>query len=607
MHLNGIWKMVKGYSENIYIWLLFISAVFIYITSVLSSFHRPLLGDEVGTVVGAANSLSSLKDSNIAAWSNTFEQLGIKYRLFTVYLYAIAFKIFGFTAESGRLVGVLLFFAILSLIYKTTTCVFKDKINKQGIGLIACSLYAINPFVIQVSSMVVEANTITFTSTLFLYAFLKTYQILNIRNLVLVGILFALALLTKFTIFPFLIIPIFILSVIDKGFKKSTYEISVISIIGIGLFLLVWVSYSNVMNIPFHVPFVRYKEFEFLSSSGLYKQIFELGFSTVVTVLWESPFFLLLGVLATGMRIKEFLDTRRITLVDFLILYIWLIFFVCLFLGISWGMPMYQFPIMPALSIVVAYFLTQDITKFNKKDIILCSVLVIFFTGYNIIVVGDWLYSINYTLKEGLINNTISTVLPQIILKLFLCLLPLPLIFLMTKKIFKNDLTYRSTINFAMNLSLFILLVSTNLAMNIMQMKADYNINFGYGGKGTRELFNFLEKNLDSNSVVLANYDVVYNYNIRKGVSPYFPNKVFKSSQLFIETAEKERPQCIVIGIPVNGVYTMYQVFKNQEVQSFLQQNFEKIQIGSYTIWMRRYDITPRAKMGYRIKWTRTE
>lgn len=602
--------MVKGYSENIYIWLLFISAVFIYITSVLSSFHRPLLGDEVETAAGvAANSLSSLKDPNIAAWSNTFEQLGINYRLFTVYLYAIAFKIFGFTAESGRLVGVLLFFATLSLIYKTTTCVFKDKINKQGIGLIACSLYAINPFVIQVSSMVVEANTITFTSTLFLYAFLKTYQISNIKNLILAGILFGLALLTKFTIFPFLIIPIFILSIIDKGFKKSTYEISVISIIGIGLFLLVWVSYSNVMNIPFHVPFVRYKEFEFLSSSGLYKQIFELIFSTVVTVLWESPFFLLLGVLATGMRIKEFLCTHTIALMDYLIVYIWLIFFICLFVVGSGtaNMPMYQFPIMPALSIVAAYFLTQDITKFNKKDIILCSVLVIFFTGYNIIVVGDWLYSIIYTLKEGLINNTISTVLPQIILKLFLYLLPLPLIFLMTKKIFKNDLTYRSTINFAMNLSLFILLVSTNLAMNIMQMKADYNINFGYGGKGTRELFNFLEKNLNSNSVVLATYDVVYNYNIRKGVSPYFPNKVFKSSQLFIETAEKERPQCIVIGIPVNGVYTMYQVFKNQEVQSFLQQNFEKIQIGSYTIWMRRYDITPRAKMGYGIKWTRTE
>ena len=440
--------MTKEHRGNIYVWLLFVSAIFIYVIFVPFSFHKPMLADEVETAVGAANSLSSLRNPH-TVWDDAFSYgSGVKYRLLTVYLYALAFKIFGISAESGRLVGILSFLVTLILIYKIAIWVFKDERNKSTIGLIACSLYAVNPLVIRVSLMVVEANTVMLISSLFVYAFLKTYRMSNIRSSVLLGVLLSLVLLTKFTIFPFLILPMLIPFVIDRGFKKGIYEISTISIVGISLYLVLWGLYSKAMNIPFLLPFGRYIHVgSALPSSTISEQIRELCLTTIRAVVWESPFYLLLGVIATGTRIREFLNNRKIALMDFLIVYTWLIFFGCLFLGVSWGMPMYQFPMMPMLSIIVAAFIVQNIAGFGRKSVILYGVLTSLFVVYNITIVGDLLYSLNYDLKESLINSTVGTMLMKMTLKLLLYLIPLLFVFFIAKLSRTNLVSQESIIS----------------------------------------------------------------------------------------------------------------------------------------------------------------
>jgi len=585
------------------IWMLLITSVVSYLVFVTLSFHKPIRHDEAFWVSAAA---SMCNDSIIPMSSIT------QSRLYTNLL-GLFFRIFGVRVESGHLLGIISFLVMLVVIYKIAVEVFEEQETKRIIGMTACALYAINPLVIQMSLLISEENVLTLVLALFILCFLKAQNISGIKGLVYSGLMLGLVGLTKPFWVPLLILIITIPYIVKRGLKKGFYELFTLSVIGISTYLVLWWIQSEIMGLSFLSPFTHHKV---AIIQSLLAKIPKLPLGMIREGLWLPPYFMMLGIIATGVRIKEFWNTRKIALMDFLIVYVWMTLFGFIFF-ISFSIPRYSFPMMSMLSVIVAWLIVQSVAYLPPKRTVLFSIITLLFIVYNIAVVGDLLYILNHDLKVSLINNDVSAGLLKFSLKSLLYLIPLPIIFfiimLFRKKavLESSDTIANTTSNIEINkqpkhgllktlvLSLLIVTVSANMALNIMQAQADYDTGFGYGSKGTEELLDFFEENLGSNSVILADIGITCNYNIRKGKMvtpyslgiwkyPYSSGNAQKDSQLFISTMRKKGVECVVYDISTNTAYQIKKVLQSREVQSFLQHNFERTQIGTYTVWLRK-------------------
>jgi hypothetical protein len=392
----------------------------------------------------------------------------------------------------------------------------------------------------------------------------------------------------KPTPLPFLVFTIAIFCIIDRGFKKGVYEVSAISIIGVGLYLVLWWIYSEAKDLPFLLPFSNLTaHIGYQHISGTFSDsIAQLALRAARLIIWVSPLFILLGIIATTARIKEFWREKRLSSIDVLLIYFWSVFIGYLLIGgITFGFPRYHFPMLPALSIIVAYFIFQIRARIDRKGIVIYSILILFLVVYNVIVVGDLVYGINYKLKESLIDDAISTrtALLKFTLQSLLYSIPLIVVFFITRVFAKGYSLLK-----VLTLSLFVCTITANLSLNIIQARAEYNTGYEYGGTGTRDVIDFLVRNVKPNSIILATEGIVYNYNnVTRSNSPYFTPPDWEKES-FIRILEEREPAAVVYGISSNTEKQFREVFKSQEVQRLLQSNFEQRQIGSYTVWLRK-------------------
>lgn len=564
-----------------YIFLFFCFCILIYITFVIFSITEPLLGDSPYFLVSA-------KVFNNETLQSYFPQIiGMDHPTLYVHLLALIDKFIDLNPVSTRSIGILSFIMTLVLIYVIAQNVFRESKNRYFIGLVAVFLYSINPMVIQGSLLPDNDTTILVPLLLFfIYLFVK---LKGKNRCFLLGIFFGLVLWAKLTT-PFILIPtIFIFYSLSGEFRKGLKESSLILFIGLVLFIISWGSYCFFTKKPFLFPLIHLKNIFFGSSPiFLYSSInkFILGIARILLriILYISPFYFLMFFMGFGYRLKEFILERKTHSADFLFILALIIFSVYLFVGgLTHSFPKYHYPFLPLSVIIIAGFIADKV-KFKRKYLLLYVLIAIIIFSYNIFLVGDFLYSSDYALKESLImvGKITDKVTRNLIVQLLLYTLPFSLMF-MILKIKKAGLVFYRTV--------FIWTVASCLSMNILQAKADYHTVYCYGGRGTKEVVSFVRKMKTRSKSIVATQDIFYNIDEEEFLtSPdyRFSNAIFSSPKKFMAVIKDKKPDFIIFSISSNTVEQYHKVFDNPEVIDFLKRYFLRKEIGSYTIWVRK-------------------
>lgn len=285
--------------------------------------------------------------------------------------------------------------------------------------------------------------------------------------------------------------------------------------------------------------------------------------------------------MAVVRRAKEYLGKRKALLLDFLTIYALLIFLGYLYVGgITHSFPKYHFPILSIIVILGAYIFFSESYVFEKKDLLFCSFIVLFLIIYNLWIVKDLLYISDYGIRESIINDKsrLSDILIKCGFRFTLYLIPWLIVFFIIKsyqpkKFRKNFL-----------LATLIMLISANLSQNILQAKVRYHTVYCYGGKGTREVIDFLKNqpNEKKLKIIIAPPEIGY----YTGIPLLKVN--FDSRKEFINALKTSEVDAVIYGICSNTVDQYIKTFNSQLVQRFFSEYFMRTEIESYTVWLRK-------------------
>ena len=120
-------------------------------------------------------------------------------------------------------------------------------------------IYACNPMVIQGSLIVDIDNTILTTfMMLTIYCFVKVRDCLDVKNIILLCLLYSLALWSKLTLPPLIILSMLLFFIFNKDFKSNLNKIIIIFFAGSTIFLCSWWIVSYLEGLPFLHPLVYF-------------------------------------------------------------------------------------------------------------------------------------------------------------------------------------------------------------------------------------------------------------------------------------------------------------------------------------------------------------
>ena len=448
---------------------------------------------------------------------------------------------------------------------------------------LAVFIYACNPMVIQGSLIVDIDNTILTTfMMLIIYCFIKVRDCLNAKNIVLLCLIYSLALWSKLTLPPLIIFSILLFFLFNKDLKPNLYKIVIIFFAGSTIFLCSWWVVSYLEGLPFLHPLVYFlKSFTGQMHESMkynkmlfVRRVFRLG-------LWISPIIIVFIFLLCIERVKDFLKNRYLEIFDLLLIYSVFIFIGYIVVGgLLFGFPKYHYPMMPVLSIVISVYIINSISSFSKKNFYLLIVIVLIGIIYNIVFVGDILYEFSFVLRKIVVENPLesSKVLQGIVYRLlYLVFFVVVVLFFLKKYTDWNNLKTTFII------SLAITLISSSMALDIIQAKSPYLTRYCYGEAGTWELIEYLKKNKGEDGVTLATRDISYYMN-----EPLLPDAVWYKPEKFLKKIEDYKVVNVVYSIAHNDIRQFKKTLYNPRVQEELQTHFIEREIGTYSVWTRK-------------------
>lgn len=555
-----------------WLWIVFCFAAYFLIA--FPSLEEPFMTDNVSFVLSA-----QLLNKEIQPIFG--ELMGYWHPRAYVHFLALIDKLLDLNPFSVRLLGILCFFISLILIFEISLTIFRGNPNSDLIARTACLLYSINPLALRGSLIVDIDNSILNVALLFFIHFLiLDYISPRAMNIFWGGFLFMFVLWTKLTTPIILIFACLIYLLLTKD-KGKLFRVCLIFLIGIGLFIISWRLYCLFYKKQYLLLLTHlFNSFSILESKvSVQFFIITMARTVVSFLLWISPFFIIVFYLLTVERIKRFLKDKKIYLTDLLLVYSVSIFlFYLLIGGYSHGVLKYYYPITPILSILAAAWIAPRFS-YIRKNFIFFVTIILLIVIYDVILVGDPIYTSYYALREVIIreNLPIIRVVLKGILQIIFLLMPFAFVFYFSKRIFKNE---------ALAVSLIILITGNNLALNITQSKAGYNTVYCYGARGTKEVVEFLKPRSNKKDFIFAPNEIIWGTN--PSLSSYKSNHFLKDAKLFLEIFQYYQPVAVVYGISSNTIKQYQQVFNNKEVQSYLKRNFIPYDIGSYTVWLKK-------------------
>ncbi len=423
-----------------------------------------------------------------------------------LYLLTLVSRIFGLTELVVKVFGVLFSVLTLLVIYFLALELSKKRKEKYFIALLASLIYAISPFVIQISLLVdIDGTILTFLMTLFIYIFIKKFDTLNLKDSIFLGFLLSVIMWTKFQGAFFILASVFIFYLLKKDFLRGLKNTFIIGVLAVSVFLLSWGVYSAIFNFPFWIPFEHNLGFldNFNQVSPL-QTIFLILWSVKNLLFWMTPTFFILVLVILLRRITSYIKLKRLSHSDFLLVYSFIIMIFFTFMQqTAYGFPKYFIPIMPVFSVLIADFLAGF--KFgNSKKLFQYSIfLILILMLFNFFILKDpfvehnIFFTKSITLEENLTDYLFYN------LKGLLFFVPFIAAFLYF--LILRYKPYKSLI-----ISSVIVLISTCVYIDFIQAKADYSTNYAYGQRGVLEAAEYVRANTNTDDIIISPQSIAY-------------------------------------------------------------------------------------------------
>ena len=481
--------MLLNFLKNKSVWIgLFIVSFF---ALVIPQIQRLFVADEIDFVKTAHGIATTGMPIYMGAGNNI--QMGLWHPTLYTNILAASFKFFGVHEWSARMISVLFTLLTLLVIYLIMRHLTFSNFSK----VLAISIFLFNPLVVQGSLLVdIDNSVLMFFIALFVYAYVKLDRE-KPKNLLLLGILFAIALWAKIPTPPVLILSILIFHTLNREYKKGLWESIVIGLVGGIVFLATWILYCNLFDLPFLQPFMHNIGYVGVGTNEIHFLLTHLwGFKNIL--FWTTPFFILLILIVSVSRAKIYLKNRKLEAIDFLVIVGLLIFLEYLLVGSyqTADFPRYFIPMMPMFSVAFAGYFGRG-KELTRKDLHVVAFVSMIIIVYSILVLKDPL------LIDRIIFNTgaIYKIAEETAMVTVLYLLP----FVISYVIFRV-LKVKS----AFMLSIIVPLLMCGVYIDAIQVKADYATAYFYGERGMKDTIDYLNPRIDDNDAVIAKKDVAY-------------------------------------------------------------------------------------------------
>lgn len=470
---------------------LIILFIIFYFVLVIPQITGLFVSDEVDFINAARGVVTS--GIPIYEGAGNVMKIGLWHPTLYVNILATSFKLFGVHEWSARIISVIFTLLTLLVVY----LIMKYLAFLDFSKVLAISIFLFNPLVVQGSLLVdIDNSVLMFFIALFVYAYLKLDRE-KPKNLLLLGILFAIALWAKIPTPPVLILSILIFHTLNREYKKGLQETIVIGLVGGTVFLTTWILYCDFFDLPFLQPFIHNIGYIGVGTNKMHFLLTHLwGFKNIL--FWATPFFILPILIISINRAKIYLKNRKLEAIDFLVIVGLLIFLEYLIVGSyqTADFPRYFSPMMPMFSVVFAGYFGM-VKELTRKDLHVVSFVSLIIIAYLILVLKDPL------LIDRVIFNTgaIYKIVEETAVVTVLYLLP----FIISYTIFRA-----LKVKTAFMLSIIVPLLMCGVYIDAIQVKADYATAYFYGESGMKDTIDYLSPRIDDNDAVIAKKDVAY-------------------------------------------------------------------------------------------------
>lgn len=562
--------------------ILVIALCFIlYLLFSFSSWHEPIMGDDVILAL----SIKAIGNIDLTRYFTTGRDnnFGIWHPSAYANLNAFLGRFFGVNETTARAVGGLSFLVSLVFIYLIAYELCRKFNKSRQIAALSCLVYSLNPLAIRGSMLIdMDGSILNAGVLLFLYLLIRDNSArATFRNIFVFGALFAAILWIKFAT-PIILISSLFIYYLFKRDRAKILRVTAIATLGIALFSATWLIYCYLNHRTFFAVF-KHPLLVFTRFLSMDSKIISLGLiarSIWAIFIWSSPSFIFMAMISLIKISREKIVNYSFFSIKQLAFYAASVLIIYIFIGgVTHTFPKYHYAMMPVFAILISRLTLKEIS-FDRSLITKVTLLITGLVIYNIYIVGDPLYTINYALKEDIILHA-GKFAHQIIIKelrqVLLILLTIPIAYLFFTKLNRPK---------RLILSLFITAIAFNISLSLTQMKADYNTVYCYGAKGVRVASDFIRSNTDPSSPIFAPLEIIWLVN--NNLPSYTLSKKTASPDEFLETIRKNRIQCVAYGISGNTMDEYMRVFNLAVVQNFLKAGYTPYEIGSYQIWLKR-------------------
>lgn len=494
-------------------------------------------------------------------------------------LLTFSFHIFGPSEAAAHLIGFLSGVACLIM----TAFISHQLVKKitpspnSLLVLLPSVLLATTPAFIQGAMILDIDNTVMIPGILFLiYLF---YELKNDRPLtyfLLLACTTAVTLWMRITTPPLVCAASLLFLYTDPRLNIGTKLKATVSVMfGVLLFIATWYSYTLVKHFNFYSPFeytLSVFSVRTQSSGGFHAATFLQ--SMVQILLWFGLFPCILFAHAVIKRGLEFFRHRTLTREDiFLAVGVFLVGGYTFVGGTPFGFPKYQLPGLPLLLIYLCFFLPgrSKVTVSSISLITVLSLLVQYF------ILGDLLYLVRFELRDlASLGLSGGALLKGHLVQITAGLVGYFLIFI---------LGHKRKLGLAVT-ALFIGLGS-NLGVDLQQNFGGYQTGYSYGTRGARETGAFLKSHVRPDARIIVPHEIIYYTDLPQHV--YIHDRVWNNPEALLTDLRDPKDEAFVYSLAFNTLHQIKAYEADNPLHAFLLSNFDRTQIGSYTIWLKKH------------------
>ena len=118
----------------------------------------------------------------------------------------------------------------------------------------------------------------------------------------------------------------------------------------------------------------------------------------------------------------------------------------------------------------------------------------------------------------------------------------------------------------------------------MLQARAPFRTIYDYGESDTPEVVDTLQSALSKNDRLFAPIDI--NYSLAKYDSPFLDMATMRSRERMLEVISDVDIAGVVYSLGTLTVEQYEQIIHSRPIQDALSDRFQKIQIGSYEVWL---------------------